>query len=265
MHTTLVFDRRVRGTLVKRDRLVFDTRYAAAAAGRVEPVGHVFLILEGRYVPADGAPIASPVALVLADDEIERVTPRSPTFRTDGDRVHVVHLRFDRGEIAVPIGIAHGPRAITEACWAAAQRALDTPIELPVLLDALAAARITRRAVPIVEEPERYRRLWDALRPLYQTYGGSASLKQLADRMGMSMRQAGRDAKELANELGFSGYRETLLVLRLRVAVLLLSAPEATIAEVAAAVGYGSPIAMARAFRDAKLPAPTVVQAALRQ
>jgi AraC-like DNA-binding protein len=45
----------------------------------------------------------------------------------------------------------------------------------------------------------------------------------------------------------------------------MLSAPEATVVEVARLVGYGSPIAMARAFRDAKLPAPSVVQAELRK
>jgi transcriptional regulator GlxA family with amidase domain len=53
-------------------------------------------------------------------------------------------------------------------------------------------------------------------------------------------------------------------VLRLRVAALLLSAPAATVADVASAVGYGSAIAMARAFRDAKLPPPSSVQAAVR-
>jgi transcriptional regulator GlxA family with amidase domain len=81
----------------------------------------------------------------------------------------------------------------------------------------------------------------------------------------MSMRQVGRDAKEMATTFGFGhGYRDSLLVLRLRVAALLLSAPEATVADVAATVGYGGAIAMARAFRDAKLPAPSAVQAAVR-
>jgi transcriptional regulator GlxA family with amidase domain len=107
--------------------------------------------------------------------------------------------------------------------------------------------------------------MWDALHPLYASYGGTTSLKQVANSLEMSMRQVGRDAKELAATFGFGrGYRDTLLVLRLRVAALLLSAPAATVADVAAAVGYGSAIAMARAFRDASLPAPSVVQAALR-
>lgn len=265
MHTTLVFERRVRGTIVLRDQLAFDTRFAAAAAGRAEKAGHVFLIAAGRYVPDAGAPIAAPVGFVLADDEIERVTAKSRTFRTDGERVHVVHLRFEHGELAAPIGLAWGPLALPAACWEAVHHVLRAPTELAVLLEALAAARITRRAVPIEAEPERYRRLWDALQPLYQTYGGTASLKQLAASLDMSMRQVGRDAKELAKEFGFGrGYRDSLLVLRLRHAALLLSAPGATIAEVATLVGYGSPIAMARAFRDARLPPPSTVQAALR-
>ena len=45
---------------------------------------------------------------------------------------------------------------------------------------------------------------------------------------------------------------------------LLLSAPAATPSEVAKAVGYGSLDAMGRAFRDATLPAPSVVHAAVR-
>ena len=71
--------------------------------------------------------------------------------------------------------------------------------------------------------------------------------------------------KELASTFGLDGYRDALLLLRLRSAALMLSAPDATVVEVAKLVGYGSPIAMARAFRDAKLPAPSVVQAELRK
>jgi AraC-like DNA-binding protein len=265
MHTTLVFERRVRGTVVRREQLAYDTRFAAAAAGRTEKVGHVYLVVAGRFAPAVGEPIDAPVGFVLADDEIERVTAKSRTFRTDGERVDVVHLRFERDELSAPIGLAAGPVAVAPACWDAARRVLDEPTALGVLLDALATAGITRGAALVHEEPERYRRMWDALRPLYQTYGGTASLKQLAASLGMSMRQVGRDAKELATTFGIGGgYRDALLVLRLRVAVLLLSAPAATVADVAAAVGYGSPIAMARAFRDAKLPAPSAIQAAVR-
>jgi transcriptional regulator GlxA family with amidase domain len=52
--------------------------------------------------------------------------------------------------------------------------------------------------------------------------------------------------------------------LRLKMAVIMLSAKDATVAEVARVVGYGSADAMARAFRDAELPAPSEVREALR-
>jgi len=265
MRSTLLLERAVRGTVVIRDRLVFDTKFAAAAAGRSEPVGHIFLLAAGRYVPAIGEPITAPVALVLADDEIERVGAGSRTFRTDGERVEVIQLRLARADLRAPIGIAHDPLALPPAAWDAARRVIADPRRLGELLAALAAAGAIRPVAIEAEEPERFRRMWDALHPLYASYGGTTSLKQVAASLGMSMRQVGRDAKEMAATFGFGrGYRDTLLVLRLRVATLLLSAPAATVADVAAAVGYGSAIAMARAFRDAKLPAPSAVQAAVR-
>jgi AraC-like DNA-binding protein len=266
MHTTLVFERKVRATFVLRDRLAYDTRFAAAAAGRAENVGHVFLVVAGRYTPAAGEPIAAPVGFVLADDEIERVGAKSRTFRTDGEQVHVVHLRFERDELRVPIGLAAGPLQLPASTWELAARVVRDPTGFGAILDALASAGVSAGSVRIeTEEPEHYRRLWGALAPLYRTHGGTVSLKQLAASLDMSMRQVGRDAKELAATFGFgNGYRDALLVLRLRHAVLLLSAPEATVADVATAVGYGSPIAMARAFRDAKLPAPSAIQAAMR-
>jgi AraC-like DNA-binding protein len=271
--TSIVLERAIRGTLVERRGLTFDTKYAAAASGKPEPVGHLFLLLEGSLQLDDGTLFKAPFALMLADDEWERRGKNSRTFRTWGANVDVVQLRFSRDTLRTPIGIAHGAVALSPACWDAARALLargpagDVTV-LAAMLDALAAAGVVAGTVPrtvIGEEPERFRRLWDALRPLYQTHGATASLKQLAGSLGMSMRQVGRDAKELSAAFGIGGgYRDALLVLRLRTAVLLLSAPDAGVAEVAKLVGYGSPIAMARAFRDADLPAPSAIQADVR-
>jgi AraC-like DNA-binding protein len=265
VHSTIVFERAVRATIVRRDKLAFDTRYSPPAAGKLEKVGHVYLIMAGRYAPTVGEPIAGPVAFVLGDDEIERVGAKSRTFRTDGTTVDVVHLRFEHGELAAAVGIAAGPLRLSPACWDIARRVVEAPYAIGELLDVLARDGVTHGTAKIHDEPERYRRFWDALRPLYETYGGTVSLKQLAAALDMSMRQVGRDAKDIAKTFGFgSGYRDALLILRLRMAVLLLSGPDSSVAEVASAVGYGSPIAMARAFRDARLPAPSAVQAAVR-
>jgi AraC-like DNA-binding protein len=260
MRSTLLIERAVRGTVILREGLAFDTKFAARAAGRAEPCGHVFLLLDGR-LGHDGGVHEAPVAFVMAADEIERVGGKSRTFRTDGPRATVIQLRVEKKALRWPIGLAHGPIAV--ASWDAARALAAEPTE-PRRLAALLAAL----AIPIeieLEEPERFRRLWAAIEPLYAEYGATMSIKQIANALGMSMRQVGRDAKELASTFGLGdGYRDALLVLRLRTAVLMLSAEGGTVAEVARLVGYGSPIAMARAFRDAKLPAPSDVQNRLR-
>jgi AraC-like DNA-binding protein len=82
----------------------------------------------------------------------------------------------------------------------------------------------------------------------------------------LSQRQLGRDLGDLTRTFGLfgGGFRDAMRVLRLRAAVLLLSAPGGTPSDVARAIGYGSLDAMGRAFRDAQLPAPSVVQEAVR-
>jgi AraC-like DNA-binding protein len=269
VRSTLLFERAVRGTVVRRKSLAFDTRFAAAASGKPEAVGHVFLMTAGRWTYDTGESLQAPVCFVLADDEIERQTTSSRTFRTDGEHVDVVQLRIAKAGLRVPIGLGHGPIVLPAVCWDAV-RALVAHVDaktVAAVLDALARGGVLDTALTstvIAEEPERFRRMWQALEPLYSTYGATTSLKQLAASLGMSMRQVGRDAKEMSAAFGIGGgYRDALLMLRLRVAVLLLSAPGGTVADVAKLVGYGSPIAMARAFRDAKLPSPSAIQASI--
>lgn len=273
LQSTLLFERAVRGTVIRRESLVFDTKYLARAAGKPEPVGHLFLLLAGRFVSDRGEIISAPVAHLLADEEMERPSKTSRTFRTDGPRVDVVHLRIASDNLRAPIGMDAGPIALSPATWdAAAALVAGAPqgdaTLLTRMIDALASSDVVTGGITstvISDEPERYRRLWSALSQLFEVYGATTSLKQLASSLGMSMRQIGRDAKELATAFGMGGgYRDALLVLRLRVAVLLLSAPDAGVGDIAKLVGYASPIAMARAFRDAKLPSPSVIAAALR-
>jgi len=263
VRSALLLERAVRGTVIVRDGLNFDTRFAAAAAGKPEPVAHVFLLLEGRFVH-EGGVHAAPVAFVLADDEVERVSPKSRSFRTDGPRVVVIQLRVEKQRLEAPIGLVNGPIVVT--AWDAARALVASPTSPGALAALLAALGNVLAPIAIVEEePERMRRFWSTIEPLYAQYGATMSIKQIANALGLSLRQIGRDAKELSSTFGLGdGYRDALLVLRLRMAALLLSARDGTVAEVARLVGYGSPIAMARAFRDAKLPAPSVVAAALQ-
>jgi AraC-like DNA-binding protein len=104
------------------------------------------------------------------------------------------------------------------------------------------------------------------MRPLYHDLATSASLKQIAALAGLSLRQLGRDLTDLTRTFGLfgTGFRDAMRILRLRAAVVLLSAPEATAHDVARVVGYSSLDAMGRAFRDAQLPAPSLVHTAVR-
>jgi len=267
VRSTMVLERAVRAMVFLRDQLAFDTQFAASAPGKPEPVGHLFVLLAGRFL-CRGVATPAPVAFLLEDREIERPGAGITTFRTDGERAHVIQLRFAATTLHAPIGLAAGPVRLPSTCWDALAAFATDPDALVRVLGELGAANVIAPAIAASacsEEPERFRRLWDALAPLYSSYGGAMSIKQIASSLDLSLRQVGRDAKELARTFGLAGgYRDSLLVLRLRIAVLLLSAPEATVAEVARLAGYGSPIAMARAFRDAALPAPSAIQDALR-
>lgn len=277
LRTAIFLERQLRAHLIARDRLVFDTRFSPPGelAGRY---AHVFVQLAGDFA-WQGGTHAGPVAFVLADTEFDRVTPGSPTFRSWGAPGVIVEIRVRASAIGGPIGLAHGPRPLTLATWDHYRAVGDAFVggatvealapQLRALLAALATAGVLAPDVVasvVEDEPERYRRLWAVMRPLYEDYATSASLKQIAVLARLSLRQLGRDLADLTRDFGMfgGGFRDTMRILRLRAAVLALSAPTATPSEVASFVGYGSLDAMGRAFRDAHLPAPSVVQAAVR-
>jgi AraC-like DNA-binding protein len=269
VRSTLILERAVRAAVVERRGLTFDSRFAAAMPGRSERVGNALLVMSGRVV-IGSATYAAPVAFVVADDELERVSARAGGFRIDGAAADSIELRVRDRSLLAPIGLAAGPVALPEACWAAAARVRTTPHDpaaLSALLDALAAAVMVAANLartPVGTEPERFARLWSAFAPLYSDHAAATSLKQVAVKLGISMRQVSRDTHDLAATFALAGgYRDMLRVLRLRLATLMLSSP-APVADVARRIGYSSTIAMARAFRDAALPSPSAIQATLR-
>jgi AraC-like DNA-binding protein len=266
VRTTFGLERVVRASVVERVGLAFDSRFAAAMPAG-PPRGTLYLVVSGRVVTPT-ATCDAPVALALLDGELERVVDRSRGFRVDGPRADTVELLFHREGALAPRGLAAGPVALPPACWSAAAAvvARRDAASFGALLAALADTGAIARdlGAPVGDaELGRFARIWPVFEALYGEHTGATSLKLIAGRLGMSVRQVTRDADDLAATFGLpGGYRDTLRALRLRLATLLLSAP-ASIADVAARAGYGSAIAMARAFRDAGLPAPRAVQAAI--
>lgn len=270
LESTAFLERRLRVHMVRRDRLVFDTAFAPAAPTPSAFV-HLFAQLSGTFVPAGETPVAAPCAFVLAETEFDRVVRGARTFRSFGARCTIIEIRAPAVDLQRPIGLGHGPIALDDRVWDA-YRALPARPGVPAvhdLLAALAAAGVLSREViasVVAEEPERFVRVWAVMQPLYQDLATSTSLKQIAALAGLSLRQLGRDLTDLTRTFGLfgTGFRDAMRILRLRAAVLLLSAPDGTPGDVARLVGYGSLDAMGRAFRDAQLPAPSLVHAAVR-
>jgi AraC-like DNA-binding protein len=273
LHSTVFLERRMRVHLVRRDRLLFDTAFASPAKAPSANV-HLFAQLSGTIVPAGPAgtaPIAAPCAFVLAEAEFDRVMPGSRTFRSFGARCTIIEARVPAADLRRPVGLSHGQVDLADSVWAAYYALREAPGEAAVyrLITALGDTGVLSRdltASVVATEPERFQRVWAAMRPLYHNLATSASLKQISTLAGLSLRQLGRDLTDLTRTFGLFGvgFRDAMRVVRLRAAVLLLSAPDGSPSDVARTIGYGSLDAMGRAFRDAGLPPPSVVQEAVR-
>ena len=270
LRTTIFLERQFRAHLVYRDKLLYDTAFAPPAK-KAGAFVHVYATLKGS-ISVDGGPaIEGPHVYVLAENEFDRMEKGSPTFRSWGNPGMICELRVPASALRVPIGIRNGALTLAPSVFEAYAKLEAEPSErnLYQIMVELTQAGVLAKdltASVVTEEPERFVRLWTVLKPLYEDLATSASLKQIAIVAKLSLRQLGRDLGDLTRTFGLfgAGFRDAMRVLRLRAAVLMLSAPGSTPSDVARNVGYGSLDAMGRAFRDAALPAPSVVQGAVR-
>jgi AraC-like DNA-binding protein len=269
--------RGIRGHVLRRDNLTFDTRFAAPAHtgdGSGSAVGQFFFFPRGItrvYGRTDqGEEISSPVAYLLRDDEIDRVGPNTDYFlRSYGHRCEVIQLHLPREDWLPEPGLVRGPVALPVST-----------IELGNLLTsligtrelsatfvqfgrALEAAGIVRPGIfapcRVETNPSRF---LSVIASRYKSLDTTATLKKISDDLGVSLRHLGRGLADLTSSAGLPsfGFREDLRVVRLRLATLLLSAPDANVSLVADKIGYSGVIAMSRAFRDAGLPPPKIVR-----
>lgn len=270
LKSTIFLERRMRAHLVSRDRMLYDSAYAPPAK-KAAPYVHLFAQLQGTFATSRGLVVPGPCAWVMQETEFDRVTPGSTTFRSSGAPGEIVEIRLTANDLKLPVGLANGAVELPPKIWDAYHALAQSGSEpaLHALIIALGEAGIVSNDLTssiVRNEPDRYLRIWTTLKPFYNDLAMSTSLKQIAVIAGLSLRQLGRDLGDFTRDFGLfgGGFRDATRVLRLRAAVLFLSAPGATPSEVARTVGYGSLDAMGRAFRDAKLPAPSIVQEAVR-
>jgi AraC-like DNA-binding protein len=106
---------------------------------------------------------------------------------------------------------------------------------------------------------------WRGACQFYAEFSVSTMLRKIAMALSLSARQTTREVAELTTTFDMAGLglREAGRLMRLRGAAILLSAPDGTATEVARVLGYRSLTALGTTFRNAGLPPPSEVRAAL--
>ncbi len=272
MRTVFFIGAGVRGSVVDRSGLVFDSRFAPESEG-LEDVA-VQLVLSGRVEVLGPAArtLDGPFAWIAREGAMEgRHAERAFAIRSTGAPFRALDLRVGPSAWTKrapsdfeTIPLAATTRGALEAIFAA----LDAPsgdvmVVLRALLDDLAQQGFVARGLGSSAFP--FERLWPALAPFAEGFRALPTLQEVAALAGRSLRQVSRDVAELSRANGMGqGFRETTKRLRLKLAAVALSAEDVAIVDVAKSVGYGSVDAMARAFRDAGLPAPSEIRARVR-
>jgi AraC-like DNA-binding protein len=268
MRSTFLFEPGLHVHAVERTGLVYDSRLAPEASGDREVIV-VYVaasgVLEIGSAAGDGFEAAD--AVVLRESSLEGPRAgRTVALRSHGAPFVGIDLRFARARvIAAPL--PEGTRlrvdaTVREAIRAIAGRDDEREVEARV---GVVLAWLEREGIvgprPVSSIPKAVERLWSAVRPLVEKLAVLPSLDELSMSTGLSLRQLARNVDTMFDSVGIGdGWRPLTLRMRLKLAVLALSCADATVAEVAKKVGYSSPDAMGRAFRDAGLPAPSEVR-----
>ena len=257
--------------------LVYDSRFLPESLGTPRS-SSLFVLLEGRFRFSSLAGSSSerafegPIAIAFADDAPGVPAEARLVRRADGSPYVGIEIHVQNEPGKTP---AHEPRALDvgaeafEHARAMAEHASDDDRfhEATVaLLESLLRAGVIAREGFSYDDDPRFARLWQAIRPMVERMYTSPTLQEVGVEIGLSERQLERDIEaflERTPGLG-DGWRDATRRLRLRLALLLSSAPGVTIAEVARRVGYSNATAMRRAFQEAGLAAPSEIQRTLR-
>ena len=266
--------------VVVRRGLLLDTRFVPAYRGAARPGHCVYLLARGRVEFEDDTSSSvrvGPSAWTLSAEELEGAEGRRVlNYRNEGDPFVAceVHVRSEELLVHAPPGAPE--LNLGDDVWRSVERLAamptaaaddDVQTELLTLVDGLRRCGVLHpRAVERARSRVPLERLWRGVRPLAERLDVAATLDQLGELANTSRRQLDRYVHAFFEQVPLvgSGFRSATLHLRLKLAVLFLSAEGVTATEVAEQMGYGSIDAMGRAFRDAGLPSPSVVQSALR-
>jgi AraC-like DNA-binding protein len=272
----VAFAPHVRISVVERHGLTLDTRFVPPSPQAADPDPCLYVLLRGTWQAHGGPAFEAPAAFVVSEEHLEGgAGARSLTYRTDPRVFAMIEVHLRAEDTSLRAANEPVPLDLHDAAWSAACDAIahhDDPSlvhALCTLLDSLVAQSLLRREVAVrARRPASapLRLLWKALRPMAEQLDLLPTVQQISDSIGTTPREVDRRVREFlaASHLVGRAWRPASLHLRLKMAVILLSAADANVTDVARIVGYGSADAMARAFRDVDLPSPRTIHEALR-
>lgn len=266
----VVFARRFWMSVAEHRGLVVDT--SVIPPTKLTPRGGtcLYLLTEGRWRTRGGPTFTAPAAIVVSQAQLEGSRGARPfTYRLDGAPLCMIELHVD-----TPLRAGEQPFAVEldAAAWSAARRLFE-PGDEGATRDAAAALLGRLAALGLVDEQAgttdaldaTIRLMWRGIRPIVERFDLLGTVKEITAGIGATPREFDRYARRFLDSFGVvgGGWREVTHHLRLKLAVIFLSAKGATVAQLASALAYGSTDAMLRAFRDAGLAAPSAVRSQL--
>lgn len=262
-----------------RTGLTMDIRFVPPARGAPKRNACLYHLVRGTWTAFSPsvARFEGPTAFLVTREQLDGANGgRSLSYRSVGAPYHAIELHGPAADFG-EVGATPAPVALDAETWRLARRVIDIGFDAD---EALAASvtdlvgRLTELGLVTREARDRLtkptsaimRGVWRAVRPMMDGFAPSANLKDVSSASGLSERQVARNVGWILNRFAFpsDGWRLAMHTLRLKLAVLLLSAEGATVGEVADALGYKSITAMAKAFREAKLATPSEIQRLVR-
>ncbi|MFO0664754.1 MAG: hypothetical protein U0174_12435 [Polyangiaceae bacterium] len=281
--THVAVDRGLRVFAAERRGVTFRTRFVPASRAPKRNVVVLWFIVsgwaawEGQNEVAGNRRRAHGKTLVLLSESAFDGAEGKREFQlvSSGQPFVGIEVRLP-GTLAMG-DASRGPVVLTasEAAWAAVERYIarvlvpgrttSAAFVLELLGELAKEGLVKPEAANLVvtDEDPRMTHIWDATAEAYERFDTRPTLKRVADACDMSLRNLSRFIDLAYNDLLLpsAGWREMSTNLRLMIAILFLSCPSLSIAQVADAVGYGHAQAMANAFKRAGVPAPRDIQA----
>lgn len=286
VRSAIVIARELYVYATRRSGVCYDSRFVLPVKGAAREMTTLYVVLSGevewrRAAEPDEPPrrAVGPIVLAMPEHFFEgALGAREVELHACGAHFVAADVRLRSSVLARapshletwPCGeeVERAARAFVEAATGEAGQA-DVERALVGAIRAMEGAGWIREPLSgalLAPDEGAPARMWRALGEAFRTFDAGIVSKTLAGAMGISGRQFFRLAEAVSSTMVTppAGWREMVRQLRSKLAVMLLSAPDLSVSEIAEAVGYRRAEAMTNAFQRDGLPSPTRVRELVR-